>query len=163
MPLPEPSIGLLVLLARHGIRDVVGPRAARHRLTVQQFWALYWLLHQPGLAPGELAAAMLLDAPAGSRLVSELAKRNLVEARPDRVDRRRARLFLSEKGEPLARRVAEDAARYHAESLRGMEPAEVAALRSGLRKLIDNLAALAGAPAQPPAAARRNGRGARAG
>ncbi|WP_059439455.1 MarR family winged helix-turn-helix transcriptional regulator, partial [Anaeromyxobacter sp. PSR-1] len=147
MPLPDPSIGLLVLTARQGIREAVGPRAGRHRLTVQQYWALYWLLHEPGLAPGTLASAMLLDAPAGSRLVSELVKRKLVEARPDRDDRRRTRLFLSAKGEPLARRVAEDAARYHAESLRGMEPAEVAALRSGLRKLIENLAALAAAPA----------------
>ncbi|ABC80258.1 MarR family winged helix-turn-helix transcriptional regulator [Anaeromyxobacter dehalogenans] len=162
MPLPDPSIGLLVLAARQGIREVVGPRASRLRLTVQQYWALYWLLHEPGLAPGALASAMLLDPPAGSRLVSELVKRKLVEARPDREDRRRARLFLSAKGEPLARRVAEDAARYHAESLRGMEPAEVEALRSGLRRLIENLAALGVAPADA-GAGRRTGRAARAG
>ena len=58
--------------------------------------------------------------------------------------------------------MVEDAARYDAESVRGMEPAEIAALRSGLRKLIENLAAQAAATAAP-AAGRRNGRAARAG
>lgn len=157
--LPEPTIGLLVIAARHGVRGAVSARAGRHRLTVPQFWALYWLRRSPGFTPGELAGAMLLDAPAGSRLVAELVKRKLVEVRPDRQDRRRARLFLSASGEPVAARIERDAERYQAESVRGMDAAEIAALRSGLRKLIANLAA----SARDARAARRPGRAARAG
>lgn len=163
MPLPEPTIGLLVIAARHGVRGAVSAHAGRHRLTVPQFWALYWLRRSPGFTPGELASAMLLDAPAGSRLVAELVKRKLVEVRPDRQDRRRTRLFLSAKGAPVAARIERDAVRYQAESLRGMDAAEIAALRSGLGKLIANLAAIELESRAGPAPARAAKRPARAG
>lgn len=144
MPLPEPTLGLLVVAARHATRQAVAGPARRLRLTTQQFWALYNLGRAPALTPGELGAYMHLDAPAASRLIADLAKRKLLETRPDRNDRRRTHLHLTEKGAELAREVEAFATEYIAAQTRGMSPEEIAALRAGLKKLTENLAAFGG-------------------
>jgi DNA-binding MarR family transcriptional regulator len=140
VPLPEPTLGLLIVAARHAIRQAIATRARELRLTTQQFWALYNLRRAPALTPGELGTYMHLDAPAASRLIADLAKRKLLDARPDREDRRRMHLYLTEKGAEVAARVEAVAAEYIATQTRGLSADELAALRSGLRKVVDNLA-----------------------
>jgi DNA-binding MarR family transcriptional regulator len=140
VPLPEPTLGLLIVAARHAIRQAITARARELRLTAQQFWALYSLRHAPALTPGELGAYMHLDAPAASRLIADLAKRKLLDARPDREDRRRMHLHLTEKGAEVAGRVEGVAVEYIATQTRGLSADELAALRSGLRKVVENLA-----------------------
>jgi DNA-binding MarR family transcriptional regulator len=150
---PEPTVGLLIIAARQAIRQAITARARKFRLTSQQFWALVALRQIPGLTPGELAHWMLLDAPAASRLVADLGKKKLVEVRPDREDRRRTRLYLAEKGEPLAAKLTAIADAYKAACVRGMGDAELQTLRAGLRKVVENLAGF-GEDVAPPAGAR---------
>ena len=154
MQLPNPTLGLLVLAARQAIRHAISARARPHRLTTQQFWSLVCLHQLPGLTPGDLGQRMLLDAPAASRLVADLSKRKLIEMRPDREDRRRMRLFLTEKGQPLAAAVQAIADEYQQALTRGLAEDELRVMRAGLRKMVENLAAF-DEPA-PVSAAPRN-------
>lgn len=155
MPVPDPTLGLLVIAARQAIRHAVRERARRLRLTVQEFWALYHVRSAPGVTLGQLGQRMLLGAPATSRLVAALARRRLVEARPDRQDRRRSLLFLTEKGEPLGDGVQATAEAYQAEALRGLSSEELAVARAVLSRLTANLQRHAEAGARrPPRAAR---------
>lgn len=150
MPVPDPTVGLLIISARQRMRHAIGARARGFRLTTAQFWALVALHERPGVTPGELAHWMLLDAPATSRLVADVAKRKLVEIHPDREDRRRARLFLTEKGTAVAAQLTAVAAEYRAACLRGMTPAEIDALRRGLVRFAENVAGFeAGGHARP--------------
>lgn len=146
MPPPPPSLGLLIIAARQAIRQAVGARARSHRLTTQQFWAVYGVRRIPGITPGELGAWMLLDAPAASRLVADLCKRKLLELQPDRADRRRTRLFLTQKGAALGEDVQRIADDYLAAQTRGLTEEEVRVTRATLQKVVDNLAGFA-APA----------------
>lgn len=151
MQLPDPTLGLLIVGARQAIRHAISARARPHRLTTQQFWSLVCLHQQPGLTPGDLGQWMLLDAPAASRLVADLSKRKLIEVRPDREDRRRMRLFLTERGQPLAAGVQAIADEYQQALTRGMTEDEQRVMRAGLRKVVENLSAFDAGPPAPAA------------
>jgi DNA-binding MarR family transcriptional regulator len=133
-------LGLLVVAARQSLRHAICARARRFRLTTQQFWAIVVLRGNPGMTPGELASGLLLDAPAASRLVALLVRRKLVEVLPDREDRRRTRLFLTEAGGALGEKLAPIEAEFQAAVVRGISDAETAVMRAGLRRIVANLA-----------------------
>jgi DNA-binding MarR family transcriptional regulator len=135
------SLGILIVAARHAMRHAICERARKFRLTTQQFWALERVSGAPGLTVGDLAATLLLDAPATSRLVQQLGARKLLELRPDRDDRRRLRLHLAPRGSTIAAEVIAIAASFHDVLVRGMSEAEAAALRGGLVRVVDNLSA----------------------
>jgi DNA-binding MarR family transcriptional regulator len=137
---PDPSLGLLIIAARHSIRQAIGAHARRYRLTTPQFWGLVGLRRSPGLTPGEIGQWMQLDPPAASRLVADLSSRKLVEVRPDREDRRRLHLFLSPQGDALSAELDVIAREYQQVSVDGLSPEEQSALRSGLRRVVENLA-----------------------
>ncbi len=159
-PLPDPSIGLLVLAARHAMRQAIAGQAARFRLTNPQFWALVAVGQIPGISPGELGHWMQLDAPAASRLVADLARKKLLVIEPDRQDRRRTRLLLTEKGQGLSAKLRPIADAYHAATVRGMAPPEIEALRKTLRRMAENLAGFdGGEPAAPAPEPARRARG----
>ena len=149
---PDPTVGLLIVSARQRIRHAIAARARGFRLTSAQFWALVALHERPGVTPGELGQWMMLEAPAASRLVSDVAKRKLVDVRPDREDRRRTRLFLTERGTALAAQLTAIAAEYRAACTRGMTASEIEALRSGLRRVSENVADFDRRAATPPPA-----------
>lgn len=139
MPTGEP-LGILIVAARQSLRQAIGARARGLRLTTQQFWAIYVIRTSPGATPGELGHLLLLDAPAASRLVAQLVERELVEMRPDRDDRRRTRLHLTEKGEALGEDVGTIVGEFQQAVVRGFSDDEVALLRAGLRRVVENLA-----------------------
>jgi hypothetical protein len=66
--------------------------------------------------------------------------RRLVEERPDARDRRRVRLHLSARGEKLGERLGAIHDEFQSAMVRGMGEADLAALRSGLGRIVANLA-----------------------
>lgn len=131
--------GLLIAVARRRIKQAVLARAARHGLSVQQFWLLVELHERGGSSQGELAGRMHVDAPTASRVVATLAHRRLVRVEQDPADRRRARLDLTRTGGELARELVPVAAEIRAAVVNGMTATEIAGLRSGLRRVISNM------------------------
>ena len=145
---------MCIVAARQSLRHAICGRARRYRLTSQQFWALVGLKLSPGLAPKELAESMLLDAPAASRLVASLVARKYVELRPDRTDRRRVRIHLTEAGDRLGDTLLAIHDEFQTTVARGMTDDERAALCSGLRRVVENLAGFESAVAEAPAPVR---------
>jgi DNA-binding MarR family transcriptional regulator len=132
-------IGLLIGAVRRRIKQAVGSRVRRYRLTTQQFWVLVAISEHPGLSIGELAGRLRMDNPTASRLVFTLLNRKLVEVRDDTEDRRRARLYLRASGLALAEELREVAAGVRAAAVQGLRSSEQAALRTSLRKIISNM------------------------
>jgi DNA-binding MarR family transcriptional regulator len=132
-------IGLLVAAVRRRMKQAVGSRVRRYRLTVQQFWVLVAICEQPGLSLGELAARLRMDTPTASRVVFALMSRKLVQAKEDAADRRRARLHLAAPGAALGPELLGLARAVRAVTIRGLSAAEQAALRVSLRKIIANM------------------------
>ncbi len=146
-----PSLALCIVAARQSLRHAICARARRYRLTSQQFWAVVGLKRAPGIAPKELAESLLLDAPAASRLVASLVARMYVELRPDRSDRRRVRLHLTDAGDRLGVALVAIHDEFQAAVERGLTDGERSALCSGLRRVVDNLAGFEGAGGEPTA------------
>jgi DNA-binding MarR family transcriptional regulator len=131
--------GLLIAVARQRIKQAVLTRAARHGLSVQQFWLLVALHERGGASQGELAERMRVDAPTASRVIAVLARRRLVRVEQDPDDRRRARLHLTRTGGEMARELVSVAGEIRSAVVDGMTAAEIACLRSGLRRVISNM------------------------
>src|SRR6185295_12475367 len=153
-PRPEP-IGLLVGAARRSIKQAVGRRVRRFRLTPQQFWIL--LAIQEGRAPSlrDLAERLRGDQPTASRIVAALVRRKLVRVEEDPDDRRRLLLRPTAAADALHAKLAAVAAEIRATVIRGMDEAQQDALREGLRKVISNMERLETDAARPARQARR--------
>ena len=132
-------LGLLIAAARSRIKQVVLAQVAQFGLAPQQFWMLTALREMPGMSQADLAERVRADAPTVSRTLGALLERGLVRSNPDPEDRRRSRVFLTAAGEQLASEVAAVAADVRAAVVDGMSAAEEAAVRRGLKRILDNL------------------------
>jgi len=132
-------LGLLIAIARRRLKQAVLSRLDRPRLSAQQFWMLVALAEHPGVSQARMAERLHADAPTVSRTLSGLLERRLVRSDVDPSDRRRTRISLTAAGERLAAELAPLAAEIRAAVIDGMSPEEIAAIRKGLLRIIDNL------------------------
>ncbi len=132
-------LGLLIAVARRRLKQAVLSRVARRHLSVPQFWMLIALSEQPGISQARLAARLHSDAPTVSRTLSGLLERRLVRVDLDPADRRRTRISLAPAGRRMVEDLAPLADEIRAAVIAGMSTDEIAAVREGLRRVIDNL------------------------
>ena len=98
----KPSYDVLVLLndLARSIRTEADRRARLHGMTRANWVILSRLQQSPGLSQRELAEILEVEPITVGRLVDRLEARDLVERRPDPVDRRIWRLHLRPAGVP---------------------------------------------------------------
>src|SRR3990172_7795998 len=132
-------LGLLIAIARRRLKQAVLSRLDRPRLSAQQFWMRVAVAEQVGVSQARMAERLHADAPTVSRTLSGLLERRLVRSDVDPSDRRRTRISLTAAGERLAAELAPLAAEIRAAVIDGMSPEEIAAIRKGLLRIIDNL------------------------
>ncbi len=132
-------LGLLIAVARRRLKQAVLSRVDRRRLSVQQFWMLVALSEHPGVSQARIAERLHADAPTVSRALSGLLERRLVRTDLDPADRRRTRVTLTAAGQRLVAELAPVAAEIRAAVIDRMSPEEIAAVRNGLLRVIDNL------------------------
>jgi DNA-binding MarR family transcriptional regulator len=104
-------------------------------ITSRQVTLLWLIRGNPGLSLRELAAEERISAPALSGHVDRLVKVGLVERVRDEDDRRRVGLALTEAGNRALKRVRARRTSWLAERLRGLEPAEIAAVEAAIEPL----------------------------
>lgn len=132
-------LGLLIAAARSRIKQVVLAQVAQFGLAPQQFWMLIALREHPGLSQAALAERVRADAPTVSRTLAALLERGLVRSEADPGDRRRSCVFLTAAGDRLAGEVAAVAEGVRNAVVEGMSPGEQAAVRRGLKRILENL------------------------
>jgi DNA-binding MarR family transcriptional regulator len=135
----QEPLGLLVAVARRSIKQAVGHLVRGHGLSPQQFWFLVAIAEREGRPLVALGAWLRVDPPTASRVVATLVRRGLVRVEDDLEDRRHACLCLTARGRGLAVRVRPLAERVRAAVGAGLSAGEARALRSGLRKVIENM------------------------
>ena len=95
----ERTVGWLTTDVGRLLRTIFDRRVKPLGVTRPQWLALRRLKRNPGTSQSELADMMEIEkAPAG-KIVDRLEERGWVERRPDPVDRRVNRIFLTELGE----------------------------------------------------------------
>jgi DNA-binding MarR family transcriptional regulator len=95
--------------------------------------------YEPGIGVRELAAHEKVSAPAMSKHVDRLERDGLVARTPDEHDKRRVGLTLTEDGQRVLRRVRSRRTAWLATRLRGLTPAQLAAIDAAIDPLSELL------------------------
>ena len=132
-------IGLLMALVRRRQRQAVEMRVRDLGLSNQQFWLLVALVERQGASLAELLSALPMDQPTASRVLAALSRRKLVRLDSDPADRRRRRMVLTPRGEQFGARCLLVAEKVRQAVVAHFSSEEIAALRSWLRRMVENL------------------------
>jgi DNA-binding MarR family transcriptional regulator len=133
-PEPEPLGPLLkraYKASKLALRRIVEPLG----LTPVQADALSRVLAKDGLSLNELAERMEADAPTLSGVVECLVCAGYAERREDAQDRRRTRLFATEKARQIQSALQQAESNREALLTRGLSPDEASLLKALLRRV----------------------------
>jgi len=120
-------------------------RAAALGATSAQWRVMFRLGREPGLKQVELADRLDVEPITAGRIVDRLEEAGLVERRPDPVDRRVWRLFLTDTAEPVIDRLTLVAEEILAGALSGVSEDELKVMRGTLQRIRENMSATEGA------------------
>lgn len=137
----QDSLGFLLAEIFHLMRRAFQRQREGNALTLAQARALFYVSRHEGVRQVDLAELLEVQPITLARLVDQLAAEGLVERRPDPADRRAYQIHLTPDAAPHLEAIESVAASIRADALHGLDPDEIAALFSALRKMRDNLAA----------------------
>lgn len=149
-PPREVPIGLLAAALRRSVGQLIERRVAPLGVSLQQFWFLVGLAERPCGSQCELATQLRVDETVASRVIRSLTARGLARAVRDEADRRRVHLCLTPEGERLVARLLPIAHEVRAIVDAPLSPAERAAARDALVKIVSHLRSLVDGPAARP-------------
>jgi len=121
------------------LRRAFDRRSASLGTTSAQWRVMFRLGREPGLKQVELAERLDVEPITAGRIIDRLQESGLVERRPDPVDRRVWRLFLTERAAPVTERLKLVAEEILCSALDGVSSEEVAALRATLGRIRANM------------------------
>jgi DNA-binding MarR family transcriptional regulator len=126
----------------HALRRAFDRRAVTLGVTRAQWKVLFRLSRTPGLRQVELADMLDVEPITLSRIVDRLQEAGLVERVADPADRRAWRLQLTDKAQPLIAKLRKLAEVLVDEAFAGIDPDQVAMMRTNLQKIRENLNAV---------------------
>jgi MarR family transcriptional regulator for hemolysin len=127
----------------HAMRKAFDRRAATLGVTRAQWTVLFRLSRMPGLRQVELADMLDVEPITLSRIVDRLEDIGLVERTADPADRRAWRLQVTQKAEPLIKKLKSLAEVLMDEAFEGLTPEDLALVREKLARIRENLALVA--------------------
>jgi MarR family transcriptional regulator, transcriptional regulator for hemolysin len=132
---------LLILLhdVARQMRTYADQVAQEHGLTRAQMIVLARLERQPDVSQNELAAVAEVAPMTIARLVDRLEELGLVKRCIDPEDRRIWRLRLTPAAAPLLRDIKRFRAKLHGVMTKGIDPAVLDAMTTGLRQIKENV------------------------
>ena len=136
----EYSLGFLLADILRLIRTEFRRQATGLQLTPALARLLLYVDQCPGCSQTELAVYLDLTSATVGRMIDRLEAGGFLRRLPDASDRRAFRIHLDAAAGPLIERMHSTLDRTLAKALRGIPPAEQAALRSTLERIRGNLA-----------------------
>ena len=106
------------------LRREFGRRIRDLDLTRSQWWVMVHLIRFDGYNQTQLAEELEIGKVALGGLLDRLEARGWIERRPDPVDRRAKRVFLTDTGRPLIAEMQERARHVHRQMVEGFTPDE---------------------------------------
>lgn len=114
-------------------------RDAGVRLGAEEWAVLLMLWQEDERTPGELANLTVKDQTTMTRLLDGMVRKGLVTRSPDKDDRRRVRVSLTEKGANMQATLVPLAAEMIAQSQRGISAEDLEITRRTLRRITENM------------------------
>jgi len=139
------------------MRSAFDRRVRRLGLT-RSPWLVLSLLHRrPGVSQSELAEMLEVERAAAGRMIDRLERRNWLVRRPDPIDRRINRLYLTAEAEAVQAEMGAIAVELLDDAMASLTEGERAALGEMLERIKAQLQGMGPRPPQPEAAPRANG------
>jgi len=135
----ELRLGFLVHDVSRMRRNVVDRVLKPLDVTRSQWWVLAFLSREDGMSQVVLADELDLGKVALGGLIDRLETVDLVERRPDKIDRRVKRIFLTPKGAGLIEAIRESVGEAEAEIVGGIASKDLQATVRALRRMKANL------------------------
>jgi DNA-binding MarR family transcriptional regulator len=135
----ELRLGFLVHDVSRMRRNVVDRVLKPLDVTRSQWWVLAFLSREDGMSQVVLADELDLGKVALGGLIDRLEAVDLVERRPDKVDRRVKRVFLTPKGAGLIEQIRESVSEAETEIIGGIASKDLQATVRALRRMKANL------------------------
>ena len=134
MPSRSRNREILFLISDVGrlLRTYADHKARQFGMTRAQWAVLLRLERREGLKQSDLAEDLDIQPITLTRLVDRLCESGLIERRPDPVDRRAKRLYLTPAAHPLLDRIAGPIEEIAENVLTGFDPAEAGVLLTQL-------------------------------
>jgi MarR family transcriptional regulator, transcriptional regulator for hemolysin len=136
------NFGFLLHDVARLMRTVFDRRGRELGLTRSQWWVLTMLYAEEGVTQSELADLMELEKPTLGRLLDRLEEKEWVVRRPDTLDRRVNRLYLTDKVQEVMRVLRNMAADVRKDALGDMGDVERERFIDTLMKIKTNLLTL---------------------
>lgn len=95
---PEETIDFHIRWAWHGIARLYNTEAAQHGLTMSTGYVLLTIDHKEGTPSTRLGPMMGMEPRSLVRTLQGMEDDGLIKRKPDKVDKRVVRIFLTEKG-----------------------------------------------------------------
>lgn len=137
--MPTEHLAWEIAETAHSVRRAFDRRASKLGVTRAQWRLMLRLSLSPSLRQVEVAELLDIEPITLCRIVDRLEEAGLVERQRDPSDRRAWLLNLTERAEPLLEKLRAIATELSTEAFRGLEMAQIDALRSGLACIRDNL------------------------
>jgi len=129
--LMEPPVATIFRFLRKSSAEV----AKAHQLTPTQVNALRALMLAGPLRMSELATRLELSNSAGTTMIDQLARLQLVEKGLDQADRRATRVDITPRGREVATAIVGHIYRRLGDAMEGLKPAERYMVLGGLEAL----------------------------
>lgn len=135
------NFGFLIHDVARLMRVAFDRRGRELGLTRSQWWVLTALYAKEGVTQSELAAFMELEKATLGRLLDRLEEKEWIERRPDRVDRRIKRVYLTDRVQGLMRSLRAIAADIRNDATAGIDRTRLDAFIDTLLQIKANLQA----------------------
>jgi DNA-binding MarR family transcriptional regulator len=109
------------------------------KMTLSRWRTLSVLTAADGRSMGELAAYMVIEQPALSRIVDQMERDKLVTRRLASDDNRIVRVYLTDAGRQMFKQIRPLELRHYERAIEGFDPAELNELNNLLSGLWENL------------------------
>lgn len=115
------NFGFLIHDVARLMRVAFDRRGRELGLTRSQWWVLTALYAKEGVTQSELASFMELEKATLGRLLDRLEEKQWIERRPDRIDRRIKRVYLTDRVQGLMRSLRAIAAEIRNDATTGID------------------------------------------
>jgi len=120
------------------LRQRLDARLEPYGITGVQFGLLALVAEEEGIAQTRLQQRLAIEGATLTQLLQRLEREGWVVRTCDRADRRRQRVWLTDRGRELLPRIAEEVERHRHEMQRGFTIEELALLSEMLRRIEEN-------------------------
>ena len=131
-------LGLEIYETYRTVRRHFDRRARALGFTQAQWRALLRLDSNPGISQARLADSLDMQPISLARILERMASANLIERRPDPVDRRVVQLYLTPEATPILKVLREISDEVRAIATKGLSVEEQSKVISSLRQMRHN-------------------------